>query len=264
MLPSIPRSLGAGCPGFGPGLRRGLPALRLLAAVPVLVAFGAACRLFPEWEDVTVRLPETPAAWAGCGLSPDWEVRAFWFGGRAVSAAGSGGRASLLLPRGERAAVLAYPIRAGRELRPAGALYPSDGEGTLALTWEGGYRAEAARVLILAGVDPGRFDLDRFTREALARLGDPWLRPPADFAESLAAETFRVTWLDPSPLFAASVGGLPGSAASESPFGSSLIPDGEGQAAVSLPPGVHRWYADWGRVSVELREDGEAAWVIIR
>lgn len=238
-----------------------------LAALPVLstallFCTAAACRLFPEWEDVTVRLPEPPAAWSGCGLSPDWEVRAFWFGGRAVSAAGSGGRASLLLPRGERAAVLAYPIRAGRELRPAGAVYPSDGEGYLALSWEGGYRAEAARVLIRAGVDPGRFDLDRFAREALTRLGDPWHRPPEVFAESLAAETFRVTWLDPPKLFAASVGGLPGSAASESPFGPGLVPDEEGQAAASLPPGVHRWYADWGRVSVEVDEGGAAVWVV--
>lgn len=238
-----------------------------LAALPVLstallFCTAAACRLFPEWEDVTVRLPEPPAAWSGCGLSPDWEVRAFWFGGRSVSAAGSGGRASLLLPRGERAAVLAYPIRAGRELRPAGALYPSDGEGALALSWEGGYRAEAARVLIRAGVDPGRFDLDRFAREALARLGDPWLRPPSSFAESFAAEIFRVTWLDPPSLYEVSAVGLPGPAASESPFGPNLVPDGEGRASAMLPVGVSRWYADWGRVSVEVREGGEAVWAV--
>lgn len=222
----------------------------------------AACRIFPDWESVTVFLPEPPPAWSECGLTPAWEVRASWFGGRTVSAAGPGVRASLLLPRGERAAVLAYPIWAGRELRPAGAVYPADGEGTLALTWEGGYRAEAARVLILAGVDPGRFDLDRFSREALARLGDPWLRPPAAFAESFAQETFRVTWMDPPPLFEVSAVGLPGRATSESPFGPGLAPDGEGWAEALLPVGVSRWYADWGRVSVEVREDGAAVWAV--
>jgi hypothetical protein len=139
-----------------------------------------------------------------------------------------------------------------------------EGDQDIRLTWEGGYRAEAARVLILAGVDPARFDLGRFSREALARLGDPWLRPPESFAESLAEESFRVTWLDPPPLHEVSAAGLPGPAASDSPFGSGLVPDGEGRASASLPPGVHRWFAAWGRVSVEVDEGGAAVWMVIR
>lgn len=260
MTISIPRPARAS--RSGGGLRRRLfpPAFHLMAASCGFLCLGTSCRLFPEWESVTVRLPEAPTAWADCGPAPAWEVRAVWPGGEARAETGPPIR--LTLPRGETASVLAYPVWAGKELRPGGALYPLDGAGSLALTWEGGYRAEAARVLIHAGVDPGRFDLDRFAREAVVRLGDPWLRPPAVFAESLAAETFRVNWLDPPPLFAVSALGLPGPAASESPFGPSLVPDGEGRADISLPPGVHRWYAAWGRVSVEVDEDGEAVWAV--
>lgn len=250
-----PRTGPPGCPRVR---SLGLPT----AASCLLALAAASCRVFPDWETLTVRLPVPPPAWAGCGLVPSWEVRAFWPGGEARAEADPDAPIRLTLPRGETAAVLAYPVWAGKELRPAGALYPADGEGTLALTWEGGYRAEAARVLILTGVDPARFDLERFAREALARLGDPWLRPPSSFAESFAAETFRVTWLDPPPLFAVSAVGLPGSAASESPFGSSLTPDGEGTASASLPVGIGRWYAGWGRVSVEVGEGGEAVWAV--
>ena len=252
----------AGCrvlPRSGPG-----PCprpVRLLAVLACLSGLSG-CRLFPEWETVSLRAPAPPQAWIECGLEPIWEYRACWAGGEARAPAGPDGRAVLCLPRLETASVLAYPVQAGRELRPAGALYPSEGERDIALTWEGGYRAEAARVLILAGVDPGRFDLERFSREASARLGDPWLRPPEAFAAGFAEENFRVTWLDPPLLFAASVDDLPGPAASDSPFGQALVPDGEGRAVVSLPVGVSRWHAAWGRVSVELRADGVATWVV--
>ncbi len=248
-------------PRRGPGPRPRSFGLLLPAAIVCLTSLSD-CRLFPEWETVFLRIPDPPQDWIECGLDPVWEYRACWIGGETRAEAVSGGRAVLCLPRRETAAVLAYPVWAGRKLRPAGAVYPRAGEGELTLTWEGGYRAEAARVLILTGIDPARFDLERFSREAVARLGDPWLRPPSDFAESLAAETFRVTWLDPPLLFPASVDGLPGPAASDSSFGRALVPDGEGRAVVSLPVGVSRWHAAWGRVSVELRADGEAAWVV--
>lgn len=246
----------------GPPIRPRARVCLLSAAAVVLLCLGSACRVFPEWESVAVRLPEPPTAWTGCGLDPAWEVRAVWPGGEARAEAAPGVSVRLNLPRGETAAVLAVPVCSERELQPAGALYPSEGTKTLAPTWEGGYRAEAARVLILAGVDPARFDLDRFSREAFVRLGDPWLRSPAAFAESFAAETFRVTLLDPPPRFSVSAVDLPGPAAPASPFGQPLVPDGEGRADVFLPAGVHRWYAAWGRVSVEVDEEGEAVWVV--
>lgn len=233
-----------------------------MAAASGFLCLGASCRFFPEWESVVVRLPDPPPAWSECGLAPSWEVRAVWPCGEARAETAPDAPVRLTLPRGETAAVLAYPVWAGRKLRPGGCLYPMEGDQDIRLTWEGGYRAEAARVLIHAGVDPARFDLERFAREALARLGDPWLRPPSSFAESFASETFRVTWLDPPSLYEVSAVGLPGSAASESPFGFRLTPDGEGRASGSLPVGVSRWYADWGRVSVAVREDGEAVWAV--
>ena len=234
----------------------------VLGAAAVLLCLGSACRVFPEWESVTVRPPKLPAAWSDCGLAPAWEIRAVWSGGEARVATVPDSPARLILPRRETVAILAYPIRSGRALRPAGAVYPSDGWSKPILTWEGGYRAETVRILILAGVDPSRFDLERFYREAFARLGDPWLRPPAGFAESFVEETFRVTWLDPDTSWIVQSPVLPGPAASESPFGPGLVPDGEGRAAIVLPRGVHRWYAGWGRVSVEVQEGKEAVWAV--
>ncbi len=258
---SLSRYPAGGRPRTDPQVRRRPRPFRFPGAA-VLLALGAACRIFPEWESVTVRVPEPLPAWTECGLEPSWEVRAVWSGGEIRAEAAPDARVRLVLPRGETVAVLAVPVWAGRELRPGGAVYPANGEGNLVTTWEGGYRAEAARILILAGADPARFDLDRFAREAFARLGDPWLRPPETFAESFASETFRVTLLDPLPARTLRTPVLPGPAAPASPYGTSLAPDGEGRADAFLPPGVHRWYADWGRVSVEVGEDGDAVWVV--
>ncbi|HSV55593.1 MAG TPA: hypothetical protein VLH39_00610, partial [Magnetospirillaceae bacterium] len=207
--------------------------------------------------------PSLPGLWIDCGIDPVWEIHAFWADGE-VDVARPGASATLSLPRDRTCAVLAWPVQGGRRLRPAGAVYPRDGSVTLSLSWEGGYRAEAARVLIRAGMDPARFDLERLVREARVRLGDPWLKPPETFAGRFARGEFRADWLDPPPLYAAAVSGFPGPAASESPFGTCLVPDGEGRAEATLPAGFHAWHAFWGRASADVREDGGSAWVVVR
>ena len=238
--------------------------LRGLAAAGVIV-FLCACRVFPEWETIVVVPPSLPTAWSERGLEPEWEFRAFWPGGEIRSAPGSGESAAFLVPRDERVAVLAYPIVRGRSLRPAGVVRPLYGfpAGKVDLTWAGGYQAEAARVLIRAGGDPSRFDLDRFLSEALDRMDDPWDAPPETFAARLADGTFRANWLNPPEEYEVGVSELPGPAASESPFGVALVPDGRGTAAASLSIGVHSWYASWGRVSSEVFEDGSVAWIVV-
>lgn len=231
----------------------------------VAAALLAGCQWFPEWETRVVYPPPLPAAWIDCGLAPDWEVIAVWMAGEAGASIRPGACASLCLPRGKTVAILAYPVVAGARLRPAGAVFagtplPSDGA---ACTWEAGYEAEAARVLMRAGVDPACFDLKRFASEAYARLGDPWKAPPESFAARFAEGTFSVLWLNPGAVYTTSATGLPGPAASDSPFGPVLAPDADGSAVVDLCEGVSRWFAAWGRVSVEVRADGEATWLIV-
>ncbi len=234
------------------------------AALLALFLWG--CRIFPEWETLDVRPPSPLPVWSECGLDPAWELLALWPGGSVSADIPAGGAARVSLPRGETTAILAYPVEGGRRLRPAGAVLRPGASfgGKVRLTWEGGYQAESARILLRAGEDPSRFDLERFLAEALARLPDPWVRPPEAFAPAFAEGRFRVVWLDPPEAHPASVSGLPGRAASESPFGAALEPDEGGKAVLELPAGFHRWYAGWGRVSVEVREDGSAVWIVLR
>ena len=211
-----------------------------------------------------MRLPDLPPVWIDCGLDPAWEVRAVWPGGEARSEVRRDGSARLCLPRDRTVSILVWPVLFSRKLRPAGAVYPRDGDENLALTWIGGYKAEAVRILVVAGMEPACFDLERFAGEALDRMKDPWMRPPETFAVDFTEKEFRVNLLDPPVLFPATLEGLPGPAVSESPFGAALVPDAFGRAEAALPVGVHRWFAPWGRVSVEVQEDGSATWAIIR
>jgi len=115
-------------------------------AAASLVAFLMGCRVFPEWQIVTLSLPVFPPVWLECGLYPDWEIEGVWLGGKASAAVRSGETAALYLPRDESAAVLAYPAVGGRRLRPAGAVLPRSPVigGKVNRDWAGGYQAAAA------------------------------------------------------------------------------------------------------------------------
>lgn len=246
-----------------PRFRRPQGAALARAALAAILLAG--CRVFPQWETVSFRVPEAPASWLECGLKPSWSLRAEWPGGSQETLAPTG-VASFRLPRGESSAVLAFPMVDGRRLKPAGVVLPDESaaDGIADLTWEGGYEAECARALLRAGVDPGCFDLERFSSEAFARMADPWVTDPGIFSDEFREGHFRVYWLEEPAAYSARAEGLPGPAASESPFGQSLEPDGEGVAAAELTEGVHRWYADWGRVSAQVCGDGQTTWIVVR
>ena len=95
-------------------------------------------------------------------------------------------------------------------------------------------------------------------------MADPWVTDPDAFSGEFREGCFRVYWLDPPDTWFAQVEGLPGPAASESPFGENLEPDGEGAASAELAEGIHRWYADWGRVSAQVGDDGQTTWIVVR
>jgi len=170
-----------------------------------------------------------------------------------------GARLRVEVDRGRPQAILALPSSAGRGLRPAGAIYPGNAGGQLALDWRGGYEASLALALLGGGVDPWLFNLGRLVDEALARCGDPWLLPVLDVAQALADRSFRIDLYRRMPSFALRLPGI-GSWAPESPFAPAPVGEGEG-STVTLGEGLWRFLGPSEELLVSVDAEGGAVFV---
>jgi hypothetical protein len=253
------------------GAARAFPWLMLLGAAS-LGSCGAAPQLSGAHR-LRITLPEAPASWA---FLPDLRMALSWRGpgGGILSAPASpGGSMEIEVERGRPQELLALPSSAGRALRPAGALYPealasappASGALTdeLALDWLGGYLAYVALALEGAGIDPRTYDLDRLSREAASRSGDPWVLPAGEVAARLVEGGFRASAFDDPERRRVALPGE-GPWAPESPFAAAPAPAAGSEAGIvaDLPVGLWRFVGIEEELIVSLEGNGCSTWVI--
>jgi hypothetical protein len=246
-------------------MRKLLP--RILAAA-ALLALLASC---PQpgaslgRHALLIGLPPAPPAWAslpGLRYAVSWRSAD---GVRRSALAAPGSCLRIEVGRGFPQAILAAPDAAGRELRPAGALYPEalagalPGKGVeeLSLDWTGGYAASVALALEREGIDPGSYRLRALADEALDRSGDPWLLPAAETARRLAAGAFRMDVFRRPTRFELSLPVEGGPWAPESPFAERPGDAGE----LRLPAGLWRFVGAGEELFASVDEGGRAAFL---
>lgn len=233
-----------------------------LALFPVLSASCAPLVPSIGAHALTIVIPPAPAAWASLtdlrmSLSwrdPDGRLRSL----QAVP----GSSCRIEVERGFPQAIIVRPSLSGRELCPAGALYPEGiaagqpekDSGELQLDWRGGYAASIALALEGGGIDPSCYDLYRLVDGAIARSGDPWIVSPVEAARRLADLDFRIDLYNEKARTSVALPG-PGPWAPESPFAS------EAGAAASLPEGLWRFVGKASELFVSVDSEGRAAMV---
>jgi hypothetical protein len=235
--------------------------------VHLLLSFLSACAPAcgdPGRHELLLALPPAPAAWSWL---PDLIMEVTWKsagGGLRTAFAKPGSTLRAEVERGLPQAILALPSSRGRELRPAGALYPEglaegragdDAGNSLVLDWTGGYAASVALALARAGIDPWCYDLSRLAREALVRCSDPWLIPATEAARRLSALEFR---LDAYGEPARGALTLPGAGpwAPESPFENAPA-----SSTVLLSEGLWRFLDSDGELFLAVDAEGRAGFV---
>jgi hypothetical protein len=230
-------------------------------SLALLAAFSASCSQ-PSGplsvQGLTVVLPPAPKAWA---FLPELRISLSWRepDGRARSLLASpGSRLKIEVERGYAQALIARPSSSGRQLCPAGALYPEalagkSGKGSdeLFLDWRGGYAGSIALALEGGGIDPGCFDLYRLVDGAIARSGDPWVVSPLEAARRLASLDFRIDLYNQASRRSVVLPG-PGPWASESPFAA------EASSTASLSEGLWRFLGETGELLVSVDSGGRA------
>jgi hypothetical protein len=210
-------------------------------------------------HEILLILPPLPPAWASL---PDFRMALTWKGpgGRLRSALALPGSALRIeVERGLPQSILARPSSAGRELMPAGALYPeamaTDAGEELVLDWKGGYAASVALALLAGGVDPWGYDLSRLAGEALARCGDPWLIPAHETAQRLADLDFRIdAFKEPLRRPVSLPGG--GSWAPDSPFAAAPT-----ASVAALSEGLWRFLSPGEELLASVDAEGRATFV---
>jgi hypothetical protein len=216
----------------------------VLAILPVIPL--SSCALDTRVDRIILRFPENPPAWRGAG-NPRYELAYRDAAGSKIRLdSGPGDGIPITLERGRDQAFLAYPYMADYlwpgVLKPAGAVYPGELAGDeLALTWEGGLGASAARSLEGSGYPIGTVDWRRIAAEAKKRVGDPWAIGFRPIAAALLNGSFGMATLKPDallpvrvPLSARSRDGATGetgtreaSWAADSPFALRPVEDGD-------------------------------------
>jgi hypothetical protein len=222
-------------------------------------------------------MPEFPSAWSGADA---WELD--WRNLSTVGAARMafpGDTLVLVLPRNGFAAVRCRPVFGSSRGHPYGAIWPLDSarldsstqnsgilvfgpEGALVLDAGGGLAAELAFRLYQGGWDAAGFNLRRFALEAELRMSDPWDSDHAVLAQAVAEGRFRVDYLKAPVRIPVGVSCLPGEMASDSPWGTTIQPDVQGQAVVEASPGIHRWFGCDQELVVSVVSDGAAEWIL--
>jgi len=243
------------------------PAAAILAALLFLglvscSSWGWGLLSSTEVHEIRIILPEAPSSWAalaGLRMSLSWRDP----GGclrRAEAEAGS--YIDIEVERGFPQALLAQTFSSGKQLLPAGALYPEALVGgkvdELRLDWRGVYAASVALALEGGGIDPSGFDLYALVDGAIARAGDPWLVAPLEAARRLAEGSFRIDRYKAPKRFDLS---LPGPAPwiPESPFASA--PEGEA-LSVKLPEGLWRFVGEGRELFASVDAKGAAIFAL--
>jgi hypothetical protein len=255
-----------------------------LALAPALASCGSDAAFGPAGvQELSVRLPEAPAAWA---FLPLLRLELRWRdadGGFRSLSASPGESLSIDVQRGLPQAILALPSSDGRELDPAGALYPealagrstgdSPSGAQLVLDWRGGYAASVALDLERAGLDPWAYDLSRLADQAVERCSDPWNVPPLGVASRLAAGDFRIDLFREPPRSAVTLPD-PGPWAPESPFAAAPLAspagrDGAGQGSDAQGPiaflseGLWRFVGTERELLVSVDAEGGASFALV-
>jgi len=222
----------------------------------------AACKAFWPVMAVPVQLPALPLAWSGAeGWEVDW--RSLDLVGESLLAS-PGDSLVLFLPRTGFAAVRCKPVFGSARGLPYGALWPQDSGPEIRLSPgpEGGLAAELAFRLYQGGYDPAKFNLRRFTLEAELRMTDPWDSDMASLARAAAEGRFRADYLKTPARYPLAVWGLPGPMAADSPWGQVLMPDDQGQASLTVSPGIHRWFGGAQELVVSVSAEGSTEWML--
>lgn len=265
------------------------PGHRRVGVFPVLVAvalLSVSCTGALRTDRIVVRMPTMPGAWRETGAAFRFSLVFVDDGGNPVCIAAAPGEAvALEFVRGSAHALLCYPFVSGLTvpgmLRPAGAVYPGGLDGDkLLLSWEGGPAATCAGLLASSGFPIGGVDWGRFTREALARSGDPWRIDLEQCARAFLRETFSASLLSPDALCPVAVPLLPvagtGAAggatgisgaeawASASPFAPMPVDDGAGSLVTLSPAGIGCFFSARRSVSFSLTEDGSLDAIVWR
>lgn len=257
--PALRAACGAACgAAHGPG-RAWVFSLCFLAAASLF-----SCGIESLFEHrLLVRLPPPPVAWEGFG---PLEYRLFWQDekGNARHLSVKEGQSPVLcLKRGERQAILARVFCGTWELKPAGALYPSDlaaetqefpsaRPDALLLSFESGYAAEVAFYIKKSGFDPWAYPVEKLKAVREKNAKDPWALPPWKSAAALVEERFRLSAFPSSP----NTYRLPADRRwqPESPFCPISAEEG-GQSAL-LFEGMHLFFGGQEKLIVNVGESG--------
>jgi hypothetical protein len=254
----------APCAGQRPRVARVLALA--LAALPF-----ASCALAGQSLAVDIRMPPFPDAWR---LADFWELRVERGGlSSAPILARPGDAFSLSLPRGSPAYLYCSAAFGEKRSLPFGAVWPQQGLPSdtgppglaLPLTAGGGFAAAFGALLDRGGIDAAGFNLDRFGREAEARVEDPWTLDVAALARSVAGGSFRADSLRESPETSAERLWLPLELAGatlvpSSPWAEALSVAADGSLTLPLCYRPRVYFVRGYELRAGLSPEGEPCW----
>jgi hypothetical protein len=233
----------------------------------------ASCALAGQDLAVDIRLPPFPDAWR---LAEFWELRVERGGlGSLPILARPGDALSLSLPRRSSAYVYcSATFGEGRSL-PFGAVWPQQSLPSdtglpglaLPLTAGGGFAAAFGALLDRGGIDAAGFNLERFGREAEARVEDPWTLDLSALARSVAGGSFRADSLRECPETSAARLRLPPALAGAtlvpaSPWAEALSVAADGSLTLALCYKPRVYFVAGYELRAGLSPEGEPCWSI--
>jgi hypothetical protein len=215
------------------------------------------CQFTTEIE-LLVREPDLPRQWVFAEQELEWEIEYIDLSGEIIVEEASNGFEQTVVrtPKWNNVPVLVYPLYKGVKMKPAGALVPTDADGSgvtdstavVDPSWDGGATAALFRQLwitssVAAGVNSERLSGEVAEKAEEETYGNPWALDWAAIGEGFRFGSFSSHLIGPAPSYELDLEAVPGTWVSGDPLFPTVTASSGGRLSLSgLYPGLHRFF----------------------